>query len=414
MSKSNNFINDRKPKIILMEYITIDNENYRIILINFNISQSTREKIINNYGLNNTIPFNDINKKHIKLTLIPMKNDKVSNIQIIWQGLRERNNAKFITIDQMVYNYNQLNTINIPRIISKSRRSKILNNQSEVLSISSEDLNLFSTPIMDEYKFMNDLMKKSDNKNDDLDHLTQTLLKEDRIKVENDIKEKEEIQKQMIKKREEGNYIKSIFSKIMKEIVSGIPLKKIIMNSKKESMYWTDYELNLLKLQNLMKFSTNMFTHLICKPDVKSLKIQKNKLIHKYSQTNSGDNMRMMKEENKVMGEENKVIKRVRTQNRRPMFYDNQILGLYTVIKNDGLYSMKRYIIKHIESTSDKPEYCFICDVKLIRELFKDFKHHNPLNCLKKIYKFKEYDYDLYRSELKKREMMKKLNLRVN
>jgi hypothetical protein len=400
MSELNNIINDRKPRIILIEYITINDENYRIILMNFNVSKSTQEKIICNYGLNNVIPFNDMNKKHIKLTLIPMKDNKVSNIQIIWQGKKEKNDMKFITVDQMVYKYNQLDTINIPKIISRSRKNKKLNNQSEILSISSDDLDLFSTPRIDECRFINDLMMGSDDDglmmesgdNEDNNHNKLVQISEDRKILEDN-------------KQRERDRINSIFSKVMKEIVKIVPLRRVITNKRTESIHWSNHELDLLRYHNLMKYSFNMLTNLLYKPDVRTLITQKNKLIHKYSQHNLNYDM-------KVVKEECQVIKRTHTWNRRPMFYDNQILGLFISTNYNKLYSMKRYIIKHIESTSDKPEYCFICDVKLIRELFRNFKRYNPLNYLKNIYQFREYDYKKYRNELEEREMMRKVKFK--
>jgi hypothetical protein len=400
MSELNDIMNDRKSRIMLIEYITINDENYRIILMNFNTSKSTREKIICNYGLNNVIPFDDMNKKHIKLTLIPMKNNKVSNLQIIWQGIKEKNDMKFITIDQMVYKYNQLDTINIPKIISRSRKNKKLNNQSEILSISSDDLDLFSTPRIDECRFINDLMMESDDDglmmesgdNEDNNHNKLKQISEDR-KIFEDNKQKER------------DHINNIFSKVLKEIVKVVPLRRVITNKRTESIHWSNHELDLLRYHNLMKYSFNMLTNLLYKPDVRTLITQKNKLIHKYSQHNLNYDM-------KVMKEECQVFKRTHTWNRRPMFYDNQILGLFISTNYNGLYSMKRYTIKHIESTSDEPEYCFICDVKLIRELFRNFKRYNPLDYLKNIYQFREYDYKIYRNELEEREMMRKVKFK--
>jgi hypothetical protein len=400
MSELNNIMNDRKPRIILIEYITINDENYRIILMNFNTNKSTQEKIICNYGLNNVIPFNDMNKKHIKLTLIPMKNNKVSNLQIIWQGIKEKNDMKFITIDQMIYKYNQLDTINIPEIIFRSRRNKKLNNQSEILSISSDDLNLFSTPRMDECKFIKDLMMDSDDDglmmesgdNENNNHNKLVQISEDRKILEDN-------------EQRERDRINGIFSKVMMEIVKVVPLRRVITNKKTESIHWSNHELDLLRYHNLMKYSFNMLTNLLYKPDVKAVITQKNKLIHKYSQHNLNYDMKIMKEEHQV-------IKKTHTWNRRPMFYDNQILGLFISTNYNGLYSMKRYTIKHIESTSDEPEYCFICDVKLIRELFRNFKRYNPLDYLKNIYQFRKYDYKIYRNELEEREMMRKVKFK--
>jgi hypothetical protein len=77
--------------------------------------------------------------------------------------------------------------------------------------------------------------------------------------------------------------------------------------------------------------------------------------------------------------------------NRRPAFFDGQSVGLF--VRNVGLMGLKRYSVKHLESTLENPIMSFRLDLP---KLIKAFKTKNPSIIYKSCSLMKQIDKDKY------------------
>jgi hypothetical protein len=260
-------MNNNKPKVILIDYITINEYFFRIILVNFLPSEKQKQKMIQVYGIDNILEIGDSNRKHIKVTMIPFPKERNTDLRIIWQGIKE--GKKYKTVDQLIHKYHDLDVNKITKIIEKSRVVKRLNQQSEILSVNSDDQELFDTDTMRNYNFVKKLLSNTKK-----DMSFQEFLDDRRSRAISEltqIKQEREEEKIRINKIKEHDQISKFFDNVMIEIKKGVKLKKTLIAKAKE-FELTASEKDLKTIILLQNSGLSDVKELIRKPNIYEIK----------------------------------------------------------------------------------------------------------------------------------------------
>jgi hypothetical protein len=193
--------------------------------------------------------------------MIPFHKEKPSELKIIWQGIKEDN--KYKIVDQLINKYHNLDVDNIVKIIERSRVVKKLNQQSEILSVCSDDQELFDTETTRNYYFVKTLLSnttKTMSLQEFLDNKRlEIIIKQNQIK-------KEEEEKMRLEEVKKQNEIYNNHKKVMVDIKKGVILKKTPF--KKRRIYnLNEKEENLKKIILLQNSGVLLYQNLLIKPN---------------------------------------------------------------------------------------------------------------------------------------------------
>jgi hypothetical protein len=368
-----------KSKIIIIQFLTkLTNQQYKIIYINFKSTLEFNNKIITKYGYNHIDKLKLSKDNHIMITMIPIKKE-LSEPKFIWQGILNKESNIYEISDQLIDQYHQLSSDNLEELINEGRIVNKLNYQSDIRSLQGDSYELLSTKPLYERDYIGQLMSNDNDSNDDFSLIDRSVkIKQEEIK--------EEMEKQLNRMIIIlHSSIKNFDKKQLKPIV--VSKRSLYKLSRREKM--------LEKKLLIIEHGVPLVNDLLNKPSIREIKRQMGKLktITKCSPSLKLNNL------------EEIVPKRIykRYTVRRPIFYDNQILGLYEEMSDDNYISFPRYTIKHVEAETEEPIMCFVCNVNFIRGLFNKMKK-TGVSCLKTSLKqLKQFDYNIYKSQIKQR-----------
>jgi len=374
-------MNNQKTKIIIVDFNLKNNRRYLILYCNFITNESLSSKLVKTYIIDNKQNNSINNPGHILVTMIPIPSKSFLPNRIIWQGYKNKD-FSVEQVSQLKYNFHQLHSHIIDDYILNCRIEKVINKQTTIYSPRNKTL--LSTPETDQTKFLMELNEENDN---DMEHFLR-----DYMKLMNEKEEKHSGYK--------GLKLNDNLQLMIKQY-NKMKLTKTIQNEKTIYNYTTAEKFTLIYIiTNEIMAEDHLIKFYRCADDIRNKRYKLRH--HKHIDTPHDYNKPYERIEYMTV---KKIIYKSYAS-RRPMFYDNQILGLYKTI-NQNLLGTPRYDIKHIESDPNEPIICFIADINLIKNIFKIVKrsgfHHN----LHLMNQFIKYDYMKYKEEINARKRVR-------